>query len=168
MNFFFTINLWAGLRCDLIKQLNDPVLSNNKKFWDEYSTLSGDGKLNDSTLGELLKKHGAETPLSSTTIKSTSPPSINRFNLSTSKKADKEVSNLAHSVRKNYEEFLGIMLDRTGIQKLYSNPGKWHMEEVNPKNHFTVRLNGDVRVLFKIEQNDLTVLQVNREKVHNF
>jgi len=165
---FSPLNLLAGLRCDLLKHLDNPTLYNNQKFWDEYAALSGNGKLNDRTLTELLKKNGVDASPPAAPVASLSAEVNNRFNFSTTKRADKEISGLAPSIRKHYEEFLGIMVDRSGIKKLYANPGKWRMEEMHTKDHYTVRLSEGIRVLFKMENNDLTVLQVNADKIHKF
>lgn len=161
-------NLWAGLSCEFIKQLDNPLLYNSPKFWDEYRSLTNGGKLSDQKLADLFKKYGVESP----PIQSTNPPKLasvtnpSSINFSTTKIADKDIAKLGKKTRENYEDFLGIMVDRSGIQKLYANPGRWHMEKMTDKDTYTVRLDGDIRVLFKIEKNDLTVMQVNREKVH--
>lgn len=171
--FIFTIilystNLWAGLSCEFIKQLDNPALYNSPKFWDDYRSLTNSGKINDQKLAELLQKHGVNPPPvpSSSAPKVASVSSPNSINFSTTKIADKDIAKLGKKTRENYEDFLGIMVDRSGIQKLYANPGRWHMEKMTDKDTYTVRLDGDIRVLFKIEKNDLTVMQVNREKVH--
>lgn len=159
----FSTNLWAGLSCEFIKQLDNPILYNSPKFWDDYRSLTNSGKLSDQKLAELLKKYGVESPPIPKPTSVTNPGSIN---FSTTKIADKDIAKLGKKTRENYEDFLGIMVDRSGIQKLYANPGRWHMEKMTEKDTYTVRLDGDIRVLFKIEKNDLTVMQVNREKVH--
>lgn len=160
----FSTSSFAKIRCDLIKNLEHPSLTTNAKFWEEYSHLSSNNKLSDRTLEDLFKKHGAEVPK----VAEVAAPALKTpMAFTTTKRVDKEVFNLTKSLRKNYEEFLSIMSDRSGIQKLYENPGKWRMEKlVGQGDKYTVRLSGDVRVLFKLEKNELSILEVDAARVH--
>jgi mRNA-degrading endonuclease RelE of RelBE toxin-antitoxin system len=156
---------YASLRCDLISELDNPILANNEKFWNEYSQLARNVSLNDKSLEELLEKHGAgakkEIP------KNDPPLAKNPMNLTTTKKADKEIKKLSKGLRKNYEDFLSIMSDKSGIKQLYDNPGRWRMEKlVGLKDKYTVRLNGDVRVEFRLEKNDIEIIQINADDIH--
>lgn len=159
----------AGIRCDLLKKLDHPDVYSNSHFWEDYAQLSSQKKLNDKSLEEIFKKHNIKldeqkelNPGKNLGIREGS------LILSTSKKVDKEVLSLSQSLRKNYEEFLGIMTEKSGVKKLYENPGKWHMEKMHTKDTYTVRLNRGVRVLFKIEKNELSIMEVDAAKVHAF
>ena len=156
-------NVYA-IDCNLMKHLADPKLADNLKFWEEYGTLSNSGKLNDRTLKDLLKKHTAEPPEVQVAAKTAPREPIN---YSSTKKADKEISQLSPVLKKHYEEFMTLMSDKSGLQQLYANPGRWHMEKIKAKaDHYTVRLNGGVRVLFKMEKNEISIIEVNAAKIH--
>lgn len=155
----------SAIDCNLMKYLTHPALSDKVQFWEDYGKLSHSGKLSDRTLGDLLKKYGveakAEVPVQPKIIREP-------INYSTARKADKDISTLSPGLRKNYEEFMTLMSDKSGIKELYANPGRWHMEKIKRFNDvYSVRLNGGVRVLFKLEKNDLTVMEVNAAKVHD-
>jgi plasmid maintenance system killer protein len=156
----------SAIDCNLMKQLGEPGLASNSKFWEEYSALTGSGKLSDRSLGELLSKHGSKAPSASTP----KVPVAHRepTNYQTSRRADKEIAGLSASLRGHYEEFMNLATDKAGIRDLYANPGRWHMEKIKKfKDVYTVRLNGGVRVLFKMEKNDITVMEVNAGNIHN-
>lgn len=162
--FLIIFNVHA-IDCNLMKLLTDPKLADNLKFWEEYGSLSNSGKLSDRTLKDLLKKHNAEVPDVQVQVKQ---PPREPINYSSTKKADKEISQLSPVLKKHYEEFMTLMSDKSGLQQLYANPGRWHMEKIKAKaDHYTVRLNGGVRILFKMEKNDISIIEVNAAKIHS-
>lgn len=154
----------AGLRCDLLKKLDDPKL--NEMFWNEYGVLASQKNLNDRTLAGLLEKHKVSTTETPTVE---SLPSSSPTRVSYNKRAEKELALLpTKSMKKNYEEFMTVMRDGNGLKELYKQPGKWHLEKLQGHDHlYTVRLNGGYRVLFKLEKNDLTLMEINAANVHN-
>lgn len=158
----FSLESFASLSCDLLKNLDNPILFKNNKFWEEYSELASQKKINDRSLQELFKKHNAEPSFKNIEKSISSSP----LSYSTAKKADKEIAKLSKGLRKNYEEFMGIMSDRSGIKKLYDNPGKWRMEKLTKPNEYSARLNDDVRVHFHLEKNEIRIIQVNADDVH--
>lgn len=174
-NFFLIILLttklslsFAGIDCNLIKKLESPKLEKNEQFWVEYSLLSSKNQLNDKNLSELLKKHDVDSPTKS----AMAPPDVAPVRLSTSKRALKEIAALPNkAVKKNFDEFMEIMKDQNGMKELYKNPGRWHLEKIKafPEgNVFSARLNGGHRVLFKYEQKELTVMEVNASHIHGY
>lgn len=168
-SILFALSLKASaIDCNLMKQLSDPALASKAKFWEEYSSLTSSGKLSDRTLAELLKKHGSGP--SHPSASAGKAPAVVRepTNYQTTSRADKEIAKLPPKLRTHYEEFMNLALDKAGIKELYANPGKWHMEKIKRFNDvYTVRLNGGVRVLFKMEKNDITVMEVNAGNIHN-
>ncbi len=167
LNLTFSCALF-GIDCNLIKHLDHPNLASNAKFWEEYTTLSSGNKLNDRSLTELFKKHDihVKNPVSAT-VKAPTPPK-DPLSYSTSRKADKEIAGLSPALKTNYSEFMTLMADRSGIQALYQNPGRWHMEKIKAlKDSYSVRLNGGVRVLFKLEKDEIHILEVNAAKIHS-
>lgn len=154
----------SGLRCDLIKKLEDPLIKSNAKFWEGYAELSSKNQLNDKTLSDLLALHKAESKASES-VSSLSPT----LRTSTSKRAEKELAELpTKAMKKNFEEFMDIM-NGEGLKEFYKNPGRWHLEHMKkyPEgNVFSVRLNKGYRVLFKYEKNELTIMEVNAKHIH--
>jgi mRNA-degrading endonuclease RelE of RelBE toxin-antitoxin system len=156
---------FSGLRCDLLKRLEDPIVKENSQFWKDYSQLAQNNHLDDKSLSELLSKYKT----SPSSVQSSAVPKI-ELRVETSKRAQKEIKNLpTKAMRKNFEEFVDIM-NNSGIQELYKNPSRWHAEKINAfaqGNVYTVRLNSGYRVLFKFEKNELTIMEVNAGHIHS-
>ncbi len=156
---------FSRLRCDLLKKLEDPIVKENSQFWKDYSQLAQNNHLDDKSLSELLLKY----KISPSSIQTTTASKI-ELRVETSKRAQKELKNLpTKAMRKNYEEFVDIM-NNSGIQELYKNPSRWHAEKINAYaqgNVYTVRLNSGYRVLFRLEKNELTIMEVNAGHIHS-
>jgi plasmid maintenance system killer protein len=159
----------SGLRCDLLKRLDDPKLLENALFWKEYSELAGKNILNDRSLNDLFNKHKVELKISPIEVSTTIKPPIS---MTISKRATKEIKNLpTKAMRRNFEEFVDIMNGPEGMKELYKNPSKWHAEKLNSfstGNVYTIRLNEAYRVMFKLEKNVLEILEVNAAHIHTF
>lgn len=166
--FYIYSGLSFSIDCNVYKLLDHPSLASNNQFWAEYSTLSGNGQISERALGELLKKHNVPVEAPSSAAGKTSATSLEPMRYSASKVANKQISTLSPVLKKNYSDFMTIMSDRSGIQVLYANPGRWRMEKIQAeKGTYSVRLNGGVRVHFRLEKDEVHVLQVNADDVHN-
>jgi mRNA-degrading endonuclease RelE of RelBE toxin-antitoxin system len=167
---FAQITWAANFNCANLNRIDHPSLKSNAQFWEEYAELSSSGKMNDDLLSKLIEKHIKEpgTPGASKVSKAASDTPSLRVDYT--HRAKKEISKLDTKIlRESYEEFMDIMSDYSGLQKLRENPGRWNLERVKAfKNEpvYTVRLNGSYRVLFKIEKDELQIMQVNVDAIH--
>lgn len=166
--FYLYSSLSFSVDCNVYKLLDHPSLATNNQFWTEYSALSGSGQISERALGELLKKHNVPVEVQSPVAGRPASTPRDPIRYSSSKVANKQISSLSPVLKKNYSDFMTIMSDRSGIQVLYANPGRWRMEKIQAeKGTYSVRLNGGVRVHFRLEKDEVHVLQVNADDVHN-
>lgn len=163
----------GSISCKLLSNLNNPVIRNNEKFWTEYGELSASAHFNDHNLAELITKYSKEEKalVSNSTPPKITAPSERTLKLEVSNKAQKEIAGLkTKNLRDSFEEFVNTMSDFKGIQVLRNNPGRWHLEKIKAfknENVYSVRLNGDHRVLFRLEKDELKIMQVNVDDIHN-
>jgi plasmid maintenance system killer protein len=163
-------NLEAGSNCNAYEQLSNPALQSNSKFWSEYAELNSEGTLTEGELQKLVDKHinGQESHQHKP---DTVVTQLRNLKLEISNKAKKEIAKLDTKILKeSYEEFMTIMSDYTGIKKLRENPGRWNLERIKAFKDepvYTIRLNGSYRVLFKLEKDELTIMRVNVDDIHN-
>lgn len=159
----------AKTDCFITEAMNDPTLINNKRFWEEFSSLMDHGEVSEKTYRNLVLKFktvapGSESPMSAeSTIRRVSSSTT----IQTSRKADKDLAKLPNELLSKYEEFVAMAMSEDGVREFYKNPGRWHIEKLKGVNSFTVRLNKGVRVEFFMEKDKLYVLQVNADHVHD-
>lgn len=84
------------------------------------------------------------------------------------KRAQLEIERLQPALKRRYNLFLETIQGPEGVQAFYRNPGSWHMERLPQfgKNAHSVRLNGDVRVLFDLDEGKVLIREVNRGHIH--
>ncbi len=160
----FCLRSEASLSCDLLKLLQHPSIVSNESFWKKYTELAQNKKLNDRTLEKLLNEHNVEKTGVHPPLTPHRSPNVL---VETSKKADKDLAKLPKELKVKFEEFMSAISSEEGINGLYKNPGRWHLEKLTSNDSYTVRLNSSVRVNFTIDQGKVHIIQVNADHVHN-
>lgn len=165
---FLISNLaWSADNCSLADAVADPKIASNPEFWEDYAKLTAQGDATEAQIFELTKKYKDPKTSNEVTPRNTPAP-VNHFEIHLSKQSSQDLKKLRSSspqLQKAYDEFLGTMSQR-GIQEIRNNPGRWRLEKLNDGSQ-TVRLNGGVRVNFRIRNgNQLEIIQVNADKVH--
>lgn len=171
--FFISSCIWAiNPECSTLLRLDNPALQSNETFWTDYAILL-EKNASEKEVQELMAKHigrSIEPQItSSSSVTHISQPTIIHIN----NKAQKEIAHLQQpKAKKALQEFLDIMADQKGILEIRNNPGKWRLERIkafkNSHEHiYSVRLNGDYRVLFSYEKGELKIMQVNVDDIHN-
>lgn len=152
------------MNCDLAAKLNHPNLSQNEKFWEEFSQLSNH---DDKNVAQLLSKY--EIP--ATAIGRAAPSAVATANVTreaftTHHRVEKAVRKLNTVNQRHYDDFIKVINER-GVQGLYDQPGRWHFEKIKqmPGAH-TVRLDQGTRVLFKIDNGVIQILDVGSHITH--
>lgn len=165
--FFLLPNSWAG-KCYLEKFFNDPALRNNTEFWLGIVELRKAGKYNDFHVQKLIEKFGGKSESPSFGDKDLAPQRPNA--ISFKKDAQKEIDKLPPNLKNNLDDFSEIASRPGGLSEFYKNPGRWHLEDISENSHekvMSVRLNGGYRVKFSKSDDGITVLMVNKGKVHD-
>lgn len=152
--------------CLLNEALKNPELSANAKFWEELSELNAKGKLSDQQIKSLIEKHGGSF---SATPAQINPAFQKSAKLDIQNRASKEIKGLPANLKGKVDEFLDIALKPGGMQELYNNPGRWHLEHIKAEgpNTYTIRLNEGYRVLFDYKDGELQVRRVNKGQIHS-
>lgn len=158
----------SASKCWLAEAMGDKALASNAKFWDEYGQLAARGRPSQEAIAALARKHNPHfgtKPSPQTTINSARPSQVE---LNHHKRAHADIQKLQPSLKRRYDVFLETIQGPDGLQAFYKNPGSWHMERLPQfgKHAHSVRLNGDVRVLFDVEDGKILVREVNRDKIH--
>lgn len=170
--FLFSAFWVEAKECALDVALRDPKIANNSSFWEDYSKLKN--TQDEKAVGELLKKYGHNSESSPSNVVSRSSssgaatqagPRSLRVNISP--KAEKEIENLRDGMKEKVDEFMATVAKPGGIKEIRDNPGRWRLEKLGGGNVQTVRLNKGTRIMFEVDGDDLRILRVNREQVHN-
>ncbi len=168
--FVFTMPTWAA-DCLLQEALKNPKLNSNPQFWEELSQLSANGQPSNHSINTLIEKYAgksAELRNNSSSLEITEKLKKSPINYSLEKKAEKEIKALPPNLKGKVDEFLEIALRPGGMQEIGNNPGRWNFEKIieQGKNAYTVRLNDGYRILFDLEDKDLTLRRVNKGQIH--
>ena len=160
-----SLSVHAG-KCWLADAMSDKALAHNAKFWNEYSQLAARGTPSQEAILALARKHNPSFGGKPAAI--TAPVRTSRIELNHHKRAHADIQKLQPALKRRYDVFLETIQGPDGLQAFYKNPGSWHMERLPQfgKNAHSVRLNGDVRVLFDVENGKVLVREVNRDKIH--
>lgn len=165
--FIFSTHLIAS-SCLLTDSLKDPKLSNNQKFWEEYSTLMSKGVDSDTAIKEARAKF--QTPAHSVTVESKKAVSVGTpaRRVEYNKRAQNEIRNLPKNLKTKVDEFVEIALKPRGFVEIRNNPGRWHWEKIPEfgPHAQSVRVNGGYRVLFDLKDDELIIREVNKGHIH--
>ncbi|HLT22723.1 MAG TPA: hypothetical protein VKZ84_04740 [Bacteriovoracaceae bacterium] len=163
--FILCFNSFAS-SCLLTDALKDPALSNNEKFWEDYSALVSKGMNSDAALKQLHSKFQTAPKVSSSTGVAVGNPHARR--LKYNKRAENELRTLPKNLKKKVDEFLEIAMAPRGFAKIRNNPGRWHWEKIPQfgPDAQSVRLNGGYRVLFDLKDNELVIREINKGHIH--
>lgn len=181
---YFTVRFSLGLvlwlisasvqasKCLIQEAMTDPALTNNTQFWVEYSQLAARGSVSQQDMLQLARRHNpqfARGPSSTTHTPQVIPTRAPVQTLSHHKRATSDIEKLQPSLRRRYNVFLETIQGPQGTQAFRNNPGSWNMERLPQfgPDAYSVRLNGDVRVLFDLRGSEVVVREVNRERIHN-
>ena len=148
--------------CQLAKSLNHPLLVNNAEFWEKLGKI----KPTDNRAIENLITTYAPQALSTTNsaVRITAASSKEVFSLNS--KAEKAKNKLSKINQKHFDEFIQILTEK-GPQGLYEQPKRWHYESLTRnKELHTVRLDGGNRVLFKIQDGVVNVIDIGNHEVY--
>ena len=159
-------NVFAS-ECFLNEALKDPKLAENPQFWAEYGKLSAKtGKVSEEEMKRLVAKHGGSVSTATAASESAFTPSL-KINIQ--HKAAKEIKGLQPALKGKVDEFVELASKPGGMQEIRNTPGRWHLEKVRDGQHtaFTVRVNGDYRILFTQSDDGIEILRVNRDQIHN-
>lgn len=160
----FSFNLFAS-SCLLTDSLKDPSLSNNAKFWEEYSSLMSKGMSSDDAIKEVRSKYkSTAAPVRSAV--SVGTPNVRRLDYQ--KRAQNELKTLPKNLKAKVDEFIEIALKPRGFAEIRNNPGRWHWEKLSQfgPDAQSVRLNGGYRVLFDLKDDELIIRAVNKGHIH--
>ncbi len=165
--FIFCFNSFSfGSSCLLTEALKDPVLSNNEKFWEDYSALVSKGVNSDVALRQLHSKFQTSPKVNSSPGVAVGNPHARR--LSYNKRAQNELKTLPKNLKKKVDEFIEIALAPRGFAEIRNTPGRWHWEKIPQfgPDAQSVRLNGGYRVLFDLKDNELIIREINKGHIH--
>lgn len=159
---FFTSFQIQALDCRLVEKLSDAKLSQNNQFWNELGKISQES---DEAVASLIKKHDPHfkfSKLETSQIKTFHIPKT--FNISN--KSAKALKLLNSNQQKNFEEFMNTVSGKNGIKGLYDKAGKWHLEKLKQYGGNSVRLDQGMRVLFKIENGAVEIMDIGKHIGH--
>lgn len=155
--------------CALNRALSNPNLAHNNEFWQEYSEIQASDS---DAVSELLKKYGAlDSHGPQGEIKTSSAPSTTQkksASLEIDRKAVKEIENLPSHLKGKVDEFITAATKPGGILEIRNNPGRWRLEKLTNKGDVhTVRLNGGYRIQFTMNDSNVHIQMVNKDKIHD-
>ena len=152
-----------AMNCKLAKSLNHPTLLNNSEFWDAFGKIDS----NDSyALENLIKKYSPEALSEVETKKKTSNTQSSKEVFSINSKAEKAIAKLTQINQRHFDEFIALITEK-GTQGLYEQPKRWHYEKLKGSGgEHTVRLDQGYRVLFKINDGVVSILDVGNHITH--
>ena len=155
-------------KCYLAEAMGDKALMQNAAFWDEYGALAARGVVDQQQVLALARKHNPSFGSAPSASAAAQAPRSSIRELAHHKRAQLEIERLQPALKRRYNLFLETIQGPEGVQAFYRNPGSWHMERLPQfgKNAHSVRLNGDVRVLFDLDDGKVLVREVNRGHIH--
>ena len=130
---FFSFTLFSvhvgAVDCSVAKMLSHPTLVQNKKFWEELALINTDDAVAVKNLIAKFSPQAAGVALASEGTVVLQVTEFVKSVVEFTNAGRKAIQKLTPLNQKKFDEFIKIINEK-GLQQLYENPGKWHMEKL--------------------------------------
>lgn len=152
----------SAMDCQLAKSLNHPLLVNNAEFWEKLGKIK---PTDDRAIKNLIDAYAPEAlAVTNSAVRITAASTKEVFSINS--KAEKALGKLSKTNQQHFDEFIQVLTEK-GSQGLYEQPKRWHYERLTSNRELhTVRLDGGNRVLFKIQDGVVNIIDVGNHITH--